>query len=184
MGNVNGFSEYVIEYADDEFHGKSFNADAPRGTRWSTGGYLLRITDGMDYHPLGQDIVGGRRHFAAAVQREMNKNKELRKAAKLTEREFKKALAKAKRTARKAKKVLFVYRDDSSSAGNCEAGTLAFMRRHGIVGDKIEVQALLALPTTPADAVLVRATILAAMKRVNSAELADSKNDTGSNELA
>jgi len=128
---------------------------APAGFRWCRDGALIRKRDEMDFHPSGLDLELSPRELGRKVHGEMDANKARRKeSAKLAreiakkQTEDKRAKAKARAVEAKALKLSLAHQiasirgiikanpglvvgvEDSKSAGNCEAGTLAFISKH------------------------------------------------------
>lgn len=91
----------------------------PSGLEWRTDSYgthLVRLTDGMDYHPTRDDLRS--RHFTARVRAAMARQYRDRIAARRAAAEIDALVP-----------LLCVSIEDSRRAGNCIAGTLAYAER-------------------------------------------------------
>jgi hypothetical protein len=103
----------------------------------SNGVFMLRLSDGMDYHPEAADWLD--ECFARRVITGMAKNKKARRLAGVRERNLKlasersakEAMQMQKKRAKEMQKMLScrVTLDDSRRAGNCIEGSLAFAER-------------------------------------------------------
>jgi hypothetical protein len=135
---------------------------APRGWRWSRDFSLVRLADGRDYHPTGNECARGVRHIvsqALATFRAADKSR--RVVSALTKQAQAKALATCKKAGR-----LVVTLEDSRAGGNCEEGTRRFAAAHSLP-NPCPVSRLLKVvkACTASDAQRVRGAILAALRR-------------------
>lgn len=99
---------------------------APAGMRWgsdSNGVKLVRISDGMDYHPTLEDYRA--KDFASRVRKAMARNYLARHA---TAKSVKEAARFEKIFGRESGSCI-VTLEDSRRAGNCVEGTLRFAER-------------------------------------------------------
>lgn len=97
---------------------------APTGMRFAIDGnglHLIRVSDGMDYHPTFAEWRA--KNFVALVRKGMAENYARRMTAKKTE---KLALANKKQAERSTTRVTLA---DSRRAGNCVEGSLAFAEK-------------------------------------------------------
>jgi hypothetical protein len=167
----------AVEYVSGSTQ-KSRKVSAPAGMRWMRDGGLLRLRDGMDYHPDGSEVAQGSRALGRIANQAMDQNKALRRerAALIKEEaESEKARARAIKdqikeqiaAARKAVKghKLLIGFEDSQAAGNCLIGTQNFAARHGLP-NPCPVNRLLAItPANPTEAMQIRGAILSAVRR-------------------
>ena len=130
----------------------------PRGMVWqcdANGPYLQRLTDGMDYHPSKFDFM--KPAFARCVRRAMAVNYRSRVEAR-----------KAARVLARALPTICVTLHDSRRAGNCVAGTAAWIERClGLAANQVIAAGYLA--HVPASRVLAAATGTANQLRVEAA---------------
>lgn len=103
---------------------------APAGMHFAVddnGVYLVRLSDGMDYHPTAQDWTA--KDFATRVRRAMAENYKRRQAAKNAEKiaaKNSKEAARLEKIYRRDLATTCVTLSDSRRAGNCVEGTLRF----------------------------------------------------------
>lgn len=99
---------------------------APAGMKWDSdvnGVKLVRLSDGMDYHPTLDDYRA--KDFAARVRRAMAQNYLARKASMKAAKDA----ARHDEVFRRESTTCRVLLEDSRRAGNCIEGTLRFAER-------------------------------------------------------
>ena len=106
---------------------------APRGTKFAhdqNGLHLIRLSDGMDYHPSSEDLAA--KNFAMRVRQGMAENYKRRTEIRRQERVEAKNKAERERVEKLIQrdlKNIMVNLNDSRFAGNCIEGSLSFAER-------------------------------------------------------